>query len=54
MAAWEREGKYGKYTMWKKRDGKKWIYNVTTTGKVPKGDGGYYNKEALMRMKNIG
>lgn len=54
MGKWTKDSVHGKYTVYKKRDGKKYIYNVTTTGRVPSaGTGGYASKTALLKLKNI-
>jgi len=49
---WTKEGTYGGYTMWKRQDGDRVIYNVTTSGRPPGPNaGGYYSKEALLLLK---
>ena len=49
---WTRDGTYGKYTMWKRPEGDKTIYNVTTTGRPPGPNaGGYYSKQSLLLLK---
>jgi hypothetical protein len=52
--AWVKIETQGRYTIWKKRVGTKFIYNTTTTGRVPtKGATGYYSKEALKQLNGL-
>jgi hypothetical protein len=45
---WERYGTVGEYVIWQVDD----VYNVTS-GEPPFSDSGYYDLEALLRLKGL-
>ena len=53
-SGWMKVGKYGAYTMWRRKEAGRAIYNVTKNGKSPgENAGGYYSKEAILRLKGV-
>lgn len=53
---WYQMGKDGNYTFWFRNPYEMEVgivYQVTTDGKKPGCDAGYYNLENLMKLKNV-
>jgi hypothetical protein len=47
-AGWERYGTVGDYVVWRDED----VFNITA-GDAPLSDGGYYDLEALLKLKGL-
>ena len=54
-SGWQVDGKHGEYTFYKRFDdeSKKWVYNVTKTGRPPVSEAGYYDRNYLLDVKGV-
>jgi hypothetical protein len=50
---WKEIGKAKIYTFWQRLEPGATVYNVTTDGKPPKNEAGYFELEYLKKIKNV-
>lgn len=52
MISWEKAGSAGSYEVWRSQDDGRDVWNVSD-GSEPSNEAGYYDLEALLRLKGL-